>query len=168
MDLNTFTEKAQQALAATQKLAARLNHQQIEPEHLALALLDQEKGLAPAILNKAGVSVDALTIKIQRELEKLPRVTGAVEPRLTQRFIKLVDAKRLVAGRDRAYFKDIGDAVQRLRQVVPQASENGLAVTTHYFSVDGTVTFGSARVNARALLRRDPTRIEVIWIKEAA
>ena len=82
--------------------------------------------------------------------------------------LELVDAKRLVAGRDRAYFKDIGDAVQRLRQVVPQASENGLAVTTHYFSVDGTVTFGSARVNARALLRRDPTRIEVIWLKEAA
>ena len=59
-----------------QKLAARLNHQQIDVEHVLLSLLDQEKGLAPAILKKAGVSVDALTVKLQRELEKLPRVTG--------------------------------------------------------------------------------------------
>ena len=92
MDLNRFTEKAQQALAGSQKLAARFNHQQIEPEHVLLSLLDQEKGLAPAILNKAGVSVDALTIETQRELEKLPRVSGDVEQRPTQRFVKLVDA----------------------------------------------------------------------------
>jgi ATP-dependent Clp protease ATP-binding subunit ClpB len=76
MDLNKFTEKAQQALADSQKLAARLNHQQIDVEHVLMSLLDQDKGLAPAILQKAGVSVDALTIKLQRELEKLPRVTG--------------------------------------------------------------------------------------------
>ena len=92
MDLNRFTEKAQQALAGSQKLAARMNQQQIEPEHLLLSLLDQEKGLAAAILNKAGVSVDAITVKAQRELESLPRVTGDVEPRLTQRLVKLVDA----------------------------------------------------------------------------
>src|SRR5262245_38298571 len=76
MDLDRFTEKARQALADSQKLAATLNHQQIDVEHVLLALLDQEKGLAPAVLQKAGVSVDALTIKLQRELEKLPRVTG--------------------------------------------------------------------------------------------
>jgi ATP-dependent Clp protease ATP-binding subunit ClpB len=92
MDLNKFTEKAQQALAGAQKLAARMNHQQIEPEHAMLSLLDQEKGLAAAILNKAGVSVDAITVKVQRDLEKLPRVTGDVEPRLTQRLVKLIDA----------------------------------------------------------------------------
>jgi ATP-dependent Clp protease ATP-binding subunit ClpB len=76
MDLERFTEKARQALANSQKLAARLNHQQIDVEHVLLSLLDQEKGLAPAILQKAGVSTDALSIKLQRELEKLPRVTG--------------------------------------------------------------------------------------------
>lgn len=76
MDMNNFTEKAQQALAESQKLAARLNHQQIDVEHVLMSLLDQDKGLAPAVLQKAGVSVDALTIKLQRELEKLPRVTG--------------------------------------------------------------------------------------------
>src|SRR5947199_8932427 len=93
MDLNQFTEKARESLAGAQKLAARLNHQQIDAEHALLSLLDQEKGLAPAILQKAGVSVDAVTVKLQRELDKLPRVTGQnVEPRLTQRLIKLIDA----------------------------------------------------------------------------
>jgi ATP-dependent Clp protease ATP-binding subunit ClpB len=76
MDLSKYTEKAQQALAGSQKLAARLNHQQIDVEHVLLSLLDQDKGLAPAILQKAGVSVDALIIKLQRELEKFPKVTG--------------------------------------------------------------------------------------------
>ena len=104
MDLNRFTEKAREALAGAQKLAARLNHQQIDVEHLLLSLLDQEKGLAAAILNKAGVSVDALTIKLQRELEKLPRVTGpSGAPRpvyVTGRFNKLLaqaedEAKKL-------------------------------------------------------------------------
>ncbi len=100
MDLNKFTEKAQQALAESQKLAARMNHQQIDVEHLLLALLDQEKGLVPAILRKAGLSPEAVGIQLQREIEKFPRVTGNIEPRLTQRFIRLIalaedEAKKL-------------------------------------------------------------------------
>ncbi|QJX00959.1 ATP-dependent chaperone ClpB [Frigoriglobus tundricola] len=93
MDLNQFTEKAREALAGAQKIAARLNQQQVDVEHALMALLDQEKGLAPAVLQKAGVSVDAVTVKLQRELDKLPRVTGEnVEPRLTQRLVRLIDS----------------------------------------------------------------------------
>ncbi len=90
MDLSKFTEKAQQAMVGSQKLAVRLNHQQIDAEHVLLSLLDQEKGLAAAILTKAGVSVDAITVKVQRDLDKLPRVTGDTEPRVANRLIKLV------------------------------------------------------------------------------
>src|SRR5207249_666625 len=43
-------------------------------------------------LEKAGVSVDAITVQAQRALDKLPRVTGDVEPRLTQRLVKAADA----------------------------------------------------------------------------
>ena len=93
MDLNQFTEKAREALAGAQKLAARFNHQQIDAEHALLALLDQEKGLTPAVLAKAGVSADAVTIALQRALEKQPKVTGGnSEPRLAQRLVKLIDA----------------------------------------------------------------------------
>ena len=77
MDINKFTEKAQEAMQAAQKLAVRFNNQQIDVEHLLVSLLDQEKGLAPAILSKAGVSLDAVMVRAQREIEKLPRVTGS-------------------------------------------------------------------------------------------
>src|SRR5262249_32925683 len=76
MDLNRFTEKAQQAVLAAQNLAARSGQQQIEPEHLLSALLDQEGGLAPSILVKAGVQVDALRRRLNQELERLPKVSG--------------------------------------------------------------------------------------------
>jgi ATP-dependent Clp protease ATP-binding subunit ClpB len=77
MDMNRFTEKSQEGLQAAQRLAARLNHQQIDVEHLLLALLDQEHGLASGLLAKAEIPVDAVKLRLHRELEKLPRVTGA-------------------------------------------------------------------------------------------
>ena len=77
MNQDQFTEKSLEALGSAQKLAAKFNHQQMDIEHLLLALLDQERGLAGSILTKAEVPVDGLKIKVQRELEKLPRVTGA-------------------------------------------------------------------------------------------
>jgi ATP-dependent Clp protease ATP-binding subunit ClpB len=77
MDMNRFTEKSQEALQSAQRLAAKLNHQQIDVEHLLLALLDQERGLAPGLLAKAEVPVEALKLRLHRELEKLPRVTGS-------------------------------------------------------------------------------------------
>ncbi|MCS7021697.1 MAG: ATP-dependent chaperone ClpB [Gemmataceae bacterium] len=101
MDLNRFTEKAQQAVAEAHKLAARWQQQQVDAEHLLLALLDQDKGLAPAILRKAGLSPEAVVIKLQREVERQPRVSGTnVEPRITQRFLRLLalaedEAKKL-------------------------------------------------------------------------
>jgi ATP-dependent Clp protease ATP-binding subunit ClpB len=76
MNQDQFTEKSLEALGSAQKLAAKFNHQQMDVEHLLLALLDQERGLAGSILTKAEVPVDGLKIKLQRELEKLPRVTG--------------------------------------------------------------------------------------------
>jgi ATP-dependent Clp protease ATP-binding subunit ClpB len=76
MDINRFTEKAQEAIQGAQRLATRFSNQQVDIEHLLLAMLDQERGLAPAILEKAGVPVDAVKLRVQREIERLPRVSG--------------------------------------------------------------------------------------------
>ena len=100
MDMNQFTEKAQQALAGAQKLAARFNHQQIDVEHALLALLDQEKGLAPAVLAKAGVSADAVTVKLQRELDKLPKVTGGHAERAADAAVRQVHRRGRVRGEE--------------------------------------------------------------------
>jgi ATP-dependent Clp protease ATP-binding subunit ClpB len=75
MDLNRFTEKAQEALVQAQQLADRFGHSQVDVDHLLMALLDQEQGLAPAILSKAEVPVDALKLRVHRALESLPRVS---------------------------------------------------------------------------------------------
>jgi ATP-dependent Clp protease ATP-binding subunit ClpB len=76
MDLNRFTEKAQQALSSAQTKAVRYSHQQVDVEHLMAALLDQERGLATSILNKAEVNVDGLKRRVEQELERLPKVSG--------------------------------------------------------------------------------------------
>lgn len=77
MDINRFTEKAQEALVAAQRRAAKIGHQQIDVEHVLVALLEQDQGLAGAILRKADVPVAGLKAKVEQDLERLPRVSGA-------------------------------------------------------------------------------------------
>ncbi len=76
MNIERFTEKAQEALTSAQTFAQKFGQQEVDVEHLLLALLDQENGLAGAVLNRAGAAVDPIKIRVQRELEKLPRVSG--------------------------------------------------------------------------------------------
>ena len=55
MDINRFTEKSREALGAAQGLAAQLGHQEVDAEHLALALLRQEDGFVPRVLERMGI-----------------------------------------------------------------------------------------------------------------
>jgi general secretion pathway protein K len=80
--------------------------------------------------------------------------------------LTLLDARRIVAARSRAYFRDLADALQRLREAGAAANGDGLSVATRYFSIDGTVTYARARLEGRALMKRDANRLEVIWIRE--
>jgi ATP-dependent Clp protease ATP-binding subunit ClpB len=77
MDMNRFTEKAQEALSAAQSKAIRSSHQQVDVEHLLTALLEQERGLGAAILTRANVPLEALKRRVEQELDRLPKVTGA-------------------------------------------------------------------------------------------
>jgi ATP-dependent Clp protease ATP-binding subunit ClpB len=76
MDLNRFTEKAQQAVGAAQNLAAELNQQTIEPAHLLLALIQQEDGVVPALVTRVAGSTTGLREAIRRELQSRPKVYG--------------------------------------------------------------------------------------------
>jgi ATP-dependent Clp protease ATP-binding subunit ClpB len=77
MDINRFTEKLQEAIRSAQSMALRYGHQQIDVEHLLAALLEQEGGLAASILNKSGVQTDALRKRLEVELDRMPKVSGA-------------------------------------------------------------------------------------------
>src|SRR5512145_3340134 len=76
MDINRFTEKAQEALQAAQRLAMKKGQQQVEVEHLLLALLEQEQGLTTAILSKMEVPIDRLRRRAEQEVDRLPKVSG--------------------------------------------------------------------------------------------
>jgi ATP-dependent Clp protease ATP-binding subunit ClpB len=76
MDLNRFTEKAQEALSAAQSKAIRSSHQQVDVEHLLAALLEQERGLAASILTRASVPLEVLQRRVDQELDRLPKVSG--------------------------------------------------------------------------------------------
>jgi len=78
MDINRFTESVQQALSAAQSKAARYGNQQVDVEHLLASLLEQERGLAGSILNKAEINPDALKQRVEQELQRLPKVSGPV------------------------------------------------------------------------------------------
>ncbi len=104
MDFNRFTEKLQEAVRAAQSIAVQHGNQQIDTEHLMLALLDQEGGLAPSILNKSDIRVDALRTRFQQEVDRMPKVSGASggpdQVYVTNRITKLLsqaedEAKRL-------------------------------------------------------------------------
>ena len=79
MDLNQFTQMSRQAVTDAQAIARRLNHNEVETWHLLSALLGQENGIIPGLIDKMGLSASALQQAVDRELERLPKVTGNVD-----------------------------------------------------------------------------------------
>ncbi len=92
MNLQKFTEKAQQAILATPDLAREYGHAAVEPEHLLVTLLEQESGVVPSVLRKLSIDPDALAHEVRDRLEKLPKVSGGAEPHLSPRLRVVVDA----------------------------------------------------------------------------
>ena len=76
MNMDRMTEKAQGAIIDCQKIGVEEGHQQIDGEHLHMALLLQQEGLIPKLLNFMSVNNGALIGDLQVELSKLPKVQG--------------------------------------------------------------------------------------------
>src|SRR3972149_5111049 len=91
MRFDKLTVKAQEAVQAAQSLADQQSHQAMEPEHLLLALIQQQEGVVgprapePA---KLGARPEAIAREVEEELRKLPKVKGGggqyISPRLNQ------------------------------------------------------------------------------------
>ncbi len=88
MRFDKFTVKAQEAVQAAQSLADQQNHQAMEPEHLLLALIQQQAGVVGPILAQLGARPEAIRRQVEDELSKLPQVLGTggqyVSPRLRE------------------------------------------------------------------------------------
>jgi ATP-dependent Clp protease ATP-binding subunit ClpB len=91
MNPEKMTEKARAALINIQQIGAERGHQQLDGEHLHYALLTQEQGLIPKLLQSMGIQLSALAGELEAELDKLPKVQGSIDNmystrRLTQIF----------------------------------------------------------------------------------
>jgi ATP-dependent Clp protease ATP-binding subunit ClpB len=90
MRLDRLTTKTREALLAAQDDATRRGNPELVPEHLLHALLTQDGGVAPAILEKAGATVGALVSDLATPLDALPRVEGGAEPTISRRLRELM------------------------------------------------------------------------------
>jgi ATP-dependent Clp protease ATP-binding subunit ClpB len=99
MNLNRYTEKAQEAILAAQQLAERSGHPDVVPEHLLHTLITQPEGIATAVLSKMQVDVPALRAASQALLSKLPSVHGGAAPGLNARLRSVFQAAEDEAAR---------------------------------------------------------------------
>jgi len=97
-----FTVKAQEALPATEDLAARHGNQQLEPVHLLLALVEQQEGIVPAILERLGIPPAAVTNQAEKAVEALPKVGGTADHFLSPALKEVFDE----AFKETEQFKD--------------------------------------------------------------
>jgi ATP-dependent Clp protease ATP-binding subunit ClpB len=102
MNIERFTEKAQEAIAAAQGLLQKYQHSELEAEHLLLALVAQEDGLVPEVVRKAGADPRTIAAHLETALRDRPRVTGGGQPYFSQRARDVLAAAESEAKR----FKD--------------------------------------------------------------
>ena len=99
MNIQKYTQKAQEAVVAAQQMAERAEHPQIEPEHLLAALVAQPDGIVPSILRKLNVAPETVAAGLKAELDKLPRAHGGAQPPVSPRLRAVANAAEAEAER---------------------------------------------------------------------
>jgi ATP-dependent Clp protease ATP-binding subunit ClpB len=92
INLNRYTQKAQEALGSAQNLAQRGNASQVEGAHLLLALLQQPEGVVPQVLLKLGMRPEALSAETEALLERLPKAYGPTQVHLSREVADVLQA----------------------------------------------------------------------------
>jgi ATP-dependent Clp protease ATP-binding subunit ClpB len=119
MNINNYTEKAQEAIRAAQQLAASSSHPLLEPEHLLVALLEQRDGIVPEVVRKMGADPVEIGRAARELIEKIPQAYGGAQPGLSPRLKAVTD----IAEAEAARLKD--DFVSTEHLLIGIASETG-------------------------------------------
>src|SRR4026209_880652 len=98
MNLNKFTEKAQEAVMTAQNLASEGPHAEITPEHLLVALVEQENGIVPSLFRKMTLDPRNVATEARKLLDSLPKAYGA-DGRLSPRMNLIVQSAQAEATR---------------------------------------------------------------------
>src|SRR5438477_554046 len=99
MQLERFTVKAQEALQSAQATAQQYSHQEIDGEHLMLALIDQPEGLIQPLLQKLGIPISGVRSDVERELARRAKVQGSTDTFLGNTLKRALDAAQAEAGK---------------------------------------------------------------------
>ncbi|MBV9172590.1 MAG: ATP-dependent chaperone ClpB [Chloroflexi bacterium] len=102
MDMNKLTEKAQEAIASAQREAETRHNTQLEPEHLLLALIQQDAGVVPAVLEKLGIAPAQAAQRVQALVDKFAKVSTPQQVYASPKFRQVFDA----AQQEAAHLKD--------------------------------------------------------------
>jgi len=98
MNLNKLTEKAQEAILASQNLATEYNHSEVTPEHLLVTLVEQSGGIVPSVLRKIALDPARVATEARALLKPLPQAYGG-DVRLSPRMKLIVDSAQAEATR---------------------------------------------------------------------
>ena len=130
MDLNKFTQKAQQAVLNAQQLAREFNHQTIEPAHLLLALLTQPDSTVPAVITQIAGSAEILKEEVHKELANRPKVYGgsSAEAGLARQAADVLDAAE-------RYAKGMGDEYTSTEHILLGLTDSPEGKTLSAFGV---------------------------------
>jgi ATP-dependent Clp protease ATP-binding subunit ClpB len=98
MNINKFTEKAQEAVATAQNLASENSHSEVTPENLLVALIEQPGGIVPSVLRKLGIDPARFTADARGLFRSLPQAYGA-DVRLSPRMNLIFESAQAEAQR---------------------------------------------------------------------
>jgi ATP-dependent Clp protease ATP-binding subunit ClpB len=122
MDINRYTERAQEALVSAQRLAETNNQQQVEPEHLLAVLLRTPDSVPTEVVRRLEVQPETLLGDVQQELDKLPKVIGG-QLYLSQRLRSVLSN----AEQEAARLKDDYISTEHLLLAMADDAEKGAA-----------------------------------------
>src|SRR3546814_19175760 len=109
MNLEKFTDRAKGFIQSAQTVAIRMNHQRITPSHLLKALLEDSEGMAAGLIQRAGGNPQLAVAEIDRDLGKIPAVSGGgaqQTPGLDNAVVR--DRKSVVWGKSGSVSVDLG------------------------------------------------------------
>ncbi len=128
-----FTEQARAAIGASQEILRQLQHSQWDSEHILMALLDQDKGVAIDIMTEMGVYVDAIKTRLTAILGKAPKVASQTNQIfVTPRVEALLNRSKVEADR-------LGDdfiGTEHLFIALTQEEQGGVAEVLKQHNVD--------------------------------
>ncbi len=153
MNINKYTEKAQEAVLAAQQIAEQSSHAQVEPEHLLVALIEQREGIVPELLRKMATDPQAIGRAARDLVAKMPQAYGGSQPGLSPRLKLVTDLAQAEAER----LKD--DYVSTEHLFIATTSETGRSPSARLLSQNGvtrnkifealTTVRGSQRVTSQ-------------------